>query len=188
MRSKSLLAIVIAFFITGCAHGPKKLGVSDLEWSSYSSEKQQRLLENYDQIVKERAKITGQETANAQHDSLAVNIHDGKVMMPPAFINWQYYQPVSVTIADGECRDVELKHRTDEDIKTSLIMCYHNDVLYLDPSRYDLTKKLGTVRIHATPLWLSGFNYQGIHSQGYVRLNNVTVEVKLVKPKDTNLN
>ena len=178
-RRLRLLLVIGALFLMGCANNPALLGVSDLEWTSYSPEKQKSLLANYGQISKERKSIIkGQENQNLSDVFLEVSVSDGKIMFPPAFINWQNYKPVKFKIFKGQCSDVEIEHQSDNDSKTKLGACFYDNILYLDHIYYDLAKKNGTVSIHFSPLWLTGFAYKGISSSGYVGLNNVTVEIK----------
>lgn len=172
---------VACLFLVGCAVNiPEKLGVSDLEWESYSKEKQKNLLANYERMMKEHgSESKGQEEdEDSKGPFLEVSIYDGKIMFPPSFINWQTYQPVRINIFKGECRNVELRSAADSNSKTMLGVCFRDNILYLDSSHYDLTKKIGTVSIYHSPLWLSGFAYKEINSTGYVKLSNVTVEIK----------
>lgn len=179
MNRKLLSLFVISIFLFGCAHGPELLGISDLEWSSYSEEKQKRLLDNYNKIAKEREAILAeQDNKDSNSVFLLVSMHDGKIMLPPSFINWQRYRPVKFEIFKGQCRDIEVTHSSDKNIKTKLGICYRDNILYLDPSRYEVTKEMGTVSIPFSPLWVTGFAYKGINSNGYVGLSDVTVEIK----------
>lgn len=171
--------MVGSLLLLGCAGAPERLGVTNLEWASYSQDKQKELLLNYHQITKKRKGIVvkpgeGKRLSNVY---LVVKIYDGKVMFPPAFINWQNYQPVQFMIFKDECLNIEVAHSVAKDSKTELGACFYDNVLYLDPSRYDTAKDLGSITIHRSPLWSTGFAYQGISSSGYVRLNNVTVEI-----------
>lgn len=180
MIKKRLLLIVLAqLLLVGCATNiPKNLGISDLEWSSYSKEKQQSLLAHYEKVVKEH-KNTKQPEPKAGNKVLIVGITNGQVMFPPSFINWQNYKPVRFAVYAGQCRNVKLEHKSDAKTKTELRACYYGNVLYLDPSRYNFIKRHGTASIHSSPLWLEGFAYKGVNSHGYVRLSNVTVTIKL---------
>lgn len=167
--------------LVGCAANiPEKLGISDLEWESYSPGKQKVLLANHESMTKEwENKIAEPEEQKALSGPfLEVSIYDGKVMFPPSFVNWQSYQPVRFNIFKDECRNVEIKQSAEDELKTELGACFRDNILYLDSSRFDPTKKAGTVTIHYSPLWLNGFTYKEVNSSGYVKLNNVTVGVK----------
>lgn len=174
---KRLLLICGCLWLFGCTTNmPARLGISDLEWASYSQEKQQSLITNYGRVAKERTSISKQNVGDSA--SVVVSIYDGKIMFPPAFIDWQHYKAVQFTISEGQCIDVELEHKLTSKINTKLGACFHNSTLYLDPSRYNIAQKYGSINIHSSPLWKTGFVYKGINSNGYVRFNNVTVAIK----------
>ena len=180
MFKKARLLFVTPIFLLGCAINiPEKLGVSNLEWMSYSQDKQKSLLADYELMQKERE---GKEEKKEEHKNpigiyLEVSIYGGKIMFPPSFINWHNYKPARFVIFKGECSNIPIMHASDGSSKTELGVCFQDNVLYLDSSHYDLTKKMGSVTIYSSPLWLNGFIYNDISSTGYVRLSNVTVEV-----------
>lgn len=177
-----LIAIAMLLFLSSCASvsTPTKLGMTEAEWSSYTPDKQEMLLANYEKFAAENKYIKNKESVVANDMFLEVGIRDGKVMMPP-FNGWQDYNPTKFIISKDQCRSVVLQQPTDETVHTELEVCFNGNVLYLDPSHYDLTKKNGTISINFSPLWLSSFSYKGINSSGYVRLNNVTVEITQVE-------
>lgn len=177
VKKQLLLVFVVYLFLFGCAttQPSARLGISDLEWSSYSQEKQKSLLADHDKVINNRKNMGKHGVGNA---SLEISMYDGKIMFPPSFITWQDYKPVKFDIFAGQCRDVELEHKSNKDSKTELGVCFYDNILHIDPSRYDLTKKHGSASIHSSPLWLDGFAYKGVNSNGYVRLSNVTVFVK----------
>jgi hypothetical protein len=168
---RTLIAVAILLFLFGCASVsiPTRLGMTEVEWSSYTSDKQEMLLAK-------NKYIKNKESVVANDVFLEVGIHDGKVMMPP-FNSWQDYNPTKFIISKDQCRSIVLQQPTDETAHTELEVCFNGNALYMDPSHYDLTKKNGTISINFSPLWLSGFSYKGINSSGYVRLNNVTVKI-----------
>jgi len=178
IKTKQLFLIFISISLIGCASVSEDLGITQLEWSSYSADKQKKLLTNYGEIIKERNTIIEDQKNSLSDVFLAVKIHSGKVMFPPSFIDWQTYKPVSFKLFKGQCRNIEITSSLDENIKTTFGVCFKDNTLYLDPSRYDFKKKIGSVMIHSSPLWSSGFSYTGINSSGYLQLNDVTVEIK----------
>lgn len=182
VRKKLCLLLIIQLLLVGCACEPEQLGLSCLEWESYSPKRQNDLLANYSTITKERDDLFKiQDEESFDNVFLVVSIYNGKIMLPPSFINWQNYQPVKFTVVKGQCLDVEMISSVDDSVKTVLGVCYIGNSLYLDPSRYELTKKLGSVTIPFSPLWRTGFTYKGIDSSGYVKLNNVTIRIKQKK-------
>ena len=161
--------------MSGCATSPVQLGIATAEWSTYSLEQQQKILDDAKKYFKYHARVSKKYT-RVTGECLEVAVHSGQVMLPP-FSDWTDYKPVYFTIFKGQCRDIALEQAAAE-FQTELRVCYYGNVLYLDPSHYDLTKYKGSVSIHSSPLWLSGFSYKGINSSGYVRLKNVTIKVK----------
>ncbi len=177
---KRLSLFLIYLLLVGCAANiPEKLGISDLEWESYSPSKQKALLANYERLLHEweKSKIEPEEKKVRSGSFLMVSIYDGQVMFPPTFLNWQGYQRVHFNVFKDECSNVEIKSLATSEVKTQLSVCFRNNTLYLDSSRFDPAKKDGTATIHYSPLWLHGFAYKEINSSGYAKLNNVTVEV-----------
>ncbi len=156
---------------------PAKIGMTEHEWSSYGSDKQKVLLANYEKFATElNRSIKSKKNAAVDSTFLEVSIHDGRVMMPP-FDDLHSYNPVKFVIFKDQCRSIILQQPTDKKIYIKLEACFYGNILYLDPSHYDLTKKNGSISINFSPLWLSGFIYKGISSSGYARLNNVIVEI-----------
>jgi hypothetical protein len=172
-----LAAIIIAMLLSGCANDPLRLGIAESEWENYNIVEQQKLFANYRQIVAEHSSVVKDKSKDFGDIFLDVSIYGGKVMMPP-FINWSVYKPVKFRIFKGKCCNIVLSHATDATSQTELAVCFYGNTLYLDPSYYDLTKKDGSISIHFSPLWLSGFSYKEVSSSGYVRLKDVTIEIK----------
>ncbi|EKE01345.1 MAG: putative membrane associated protein [uncultured bacterium] len=171
------MVVIANLFLFGCAVDPMtKLGLSESEWLGYGSDEQQKLLANYKKIAEKRAGTVRDKKNHDARGFLEIDVLDGKVMMPP-FVDWSDYKPVNFTIFRGQCRDIVLQGLIDEKSQTELGVCFYGDTLYLDPSHHDLEKHSGSISIHSSPLWLSGFSYKGISSTGYVRLNNVTIKI-----------
>ena len=176
-KIERLLVISVVLFLSGCVSMPVNLGISDSEWSSYSLEKQKKMLADSARFFKyHNSVIKKKKNDNANGVFLEVDIHSGQVMMPP-FSNWLDYRPVSFIIFKGQCRDIILEQSTDKNLQTELGVCFYGNVLSLDPSRYDLEKYKGSINAHSSPLWLTGFSYRGVSSSGYVRLKDVTIKI-----------
>lgn len=168
----------MTLLLNGCVgiSDATKLGIKETEWAAYNRNKQKELLLNYKKINKEFTN-TAKNNINAKDDILNISIYDGKAMLPP-FDKQQYYTPVKFTIAKNRCNDISVYKPNDTKIYTKLRVCFYNDTLYLDPSYLDLSKKQGSISIHYSPLWLSGFTYKEITSSGHVRLSKVSIEIK----------
>lgn len=160
----------------GCVADHVKLGISDLEWSSLALEKKQSLIINYRRVAAEQRKIRGR--AYFGNKFLLVRVFGGQVMFPPSFVSWQDYKAINFSLATGECRNLKVTSKANPKEYSELRACFLDNILYLDSSRYDPIKKMGSVAIYSSPLWLEGFTYKGINSDGYLRLSNVSIEVK----------
>ena len=177
MKLLKVFAVII-LFLSGCASVsvPVKLGITESEWMNISKDKKQILFSNYEQSIKERNQFIKNKKDYVGSVFLEIAIHSGQVMMPP-FDYWQDYKPVKFIIFKDQYRDIILQSPIDKKSFVELGVYFYENKLYLDPSRYDLAKKNGSISINFSPLWPSGFSYKGINSSGYVRLNNVTIEI-----------
>lgn len=168
-----VILIFAMLCLVGCAVSPHTLGISNKQWDQYSEAQQQNLVANYEQIQ------ASDLNANIDYNNfLVVGIKGGTAMMPPFTASYRY-NPVKFTIPAGTCEIVTL-HSVIGVSSVDLTACFKNKVLYMDPSRYELNKKLGSIKFHALPLWNNGFSYHNISSSGYTRLRNVTVTIKQV--------
>lgn len=180
-----LIAVLLLLFFSGCTSISTNLGIAEAEWSNYTQQKQQELLNHYEKATEEYNKFKN--SGVDEKIFLEIGIHGGQVMMSQ-FYSWQNYNQANFIIFKGQCRDIVLQNSTNENIQTELSVCFLENTLYLDRSHYDLTKKIGSISINYSPLWLSGFAYRGISSSGYVKLNNVTVEItQKCRGEDLNL-
>ena len=165
--------IMAMLLLTGCAPSPAELGLTAQEWQQMNTQKQQEVLAHYEQIRQKQQSLY----TVAQIDTwLKITIMQGTIMMPP-FDTDYVYQPVNFQVFPNSCRDVTVYSLTG-DRQVVLTACYKDDVLFLDPSRYELNKQPGSIRFYASPLWRSGFLYSHITSSGYVRLRDVDVRIK----------
>ena len=171
-----ILSIVL--LVSGCASisDATKLGIHETEWANMSPNKQKELLLNYKKINQELAAMAKQGAAAAD-GVVNISIYNGKAMLPP-FDSQQSYVPIKLALAKNQCSDVAVYKLSDPKISTKLHACFYNNTLYLDPSLFDPSKKTGSISIHYSPLWLTGFTYQGITSSGHVRFSRVNIEVK----------
>jgi len=174
---KLIYILLIALLLNGCASisDATKLGIKETQWANYSQDKQKELLANYKKINKEFVSAV-KNNIETRGDSLSVNIYNGKAMLPP-FDDWQDYAPIKFTIAKNQCNNISVHKVNDTNISTKLRACFYNDTLYLDPSYHDLSKKHGSISIHYSPLWLSGFTYKEVTSSGYVRFSKVNIDI-----------
>lgn len=151
-----------------------RLGISEAEWKNYSPDERQRIKSGYYEMLKGR--YSEEEKTTSDGTMVKVKVSDGQVDMPP-FANLSSYIPVEFELQSGDCQNIELRQQNGNK-KISMKACYLNKTLYLDPSRYDATKKLGSIQLHYSPIWDREFTYQNVSSNGYVHLTNVNVTVR----------
>jgi hypothetical protein len=101
-------------------------------------------------------------------------------MMSP-FTQAYSYQPVSFAIQEGSCKQVTLRQKTEDTDKhkhsVDMEVCFKNNILLLDPSRYDANKSDSSARLYRSPLWRRGFSYPHVNSTGYARLQDVMIKI-----------
>lgn len=159
--------------LAGCVVGPESLGVSPQSWQRYSKVQRQKLIVGYHDV----ARLSQPGRVQSDGDMLQVALAHGAVMMPP-FVKRCSYMPVIFTVPEGVCRSVVLRNSK---LKKQVVMgvCYQNGILLLDPSRYDVNKRLGSIRFYKSPLWRRGFSYRSVHSTGFVRLQGATITIRI---------
>lgn len=172
-----IIVLVLFLELVGCAVSPQKLGISEQEWLGYSEAQREKLLADYQQVnaIQEQQSQDAKKIKEDRVDSIDVAIYGGEAMMPP-FTEWYEYQPVTFNLVKNACSDTVLNQSNGES-KVSLRACYKNNIFYLDPSHYDLTKNNGAISFAFSPLWQQGFEYSGVSSSGYVRFKNVTIKI-----------
>lgn len=160
--------------LAGCV-SPMRLGISEAEWRNYSPDEQQKIKSGYYEML--RSRVSGdEERIEPDGSTLHVKVSDGQVKMPP-FTSLLNYNPLEFDIQSGDCQTIEITQQGG-DKKVPMKVCHINKTLYLDPSRYDPSKKLGSIQLHYSPIWDRGFTYQNVSSSGYVHLTNVNVAVR----------
>jgi len=140
--------------LAGCAVQPEELGISQRQWDKYSLEKQQDILAKHEALV---AAKDNEPSVVVKDSWLQISISDGLVMMPPFTARYKY-MPVTFKIKNGKCKKV-LLHNYQKTHAVKLTVCYKKKILFLDPSRYEMDKKDGSVRLYSSPLWKNGFTF-----------------------------
>ena len=174
------LSLIVLLFFPGCAiFSPQHLGISDDEWEGYDKAQQLALKRDYRQIQDGATTfIDFQQNGAVKRTPLMVSIYGGKVIVPP-FVEWFAYRPVAFAVAPESCVEKKIR-QIDGAQQIELQACYRRGVLFIDPSRFDKNKVLGSIRFHYSPIWEEGFIYRNVNSSGYVRLRDVNVEVKQI--------
>jgi hypothetical protein len=176
---KKIVLLVLALVLTGCASvSSYDLGISQEQWAQYTDNKHEQILKNYQFVQERRSSVQGNQTID-RTTRLEVEISGGKVMLPPYTI-LQTYEPIKFTIYSGDCTKVVPVYNADNLQASELGVCFKDHVLYLDPSRYDLTKLFGSIQLAYLPLWKRGFTYPDVASSGYLRLTDANITVNLI--------
>ncbi|MDR1012417.1 MAG: hypothetical protein LBL40_01005 [Coxiellaceae bacterium] len=184
-----LLRWAMCFLLAGCVFIPERLGINDFEWKEYSNKHKQRLIVGFFKGVNEHARLSKySKNKKNNQEFLIVSIHGGKVAFPPTFVNSEEYQPIKFIILKDQYLAIEIKSTYSYNVKTILWACYTNNVLYLDPKRYEFMRARGTLNIPYSPLWLDGFSYKFLDSDGYVRFGNVIVDIEIKSKNKGKLN
>jgi hypothetical protein len=169
-----IIIILIAFFSLSACVSPMRLGISEAEWRNYSPEERKKIKEGYYEILKN--KFHDKEKVSADGSVIQVKVFDGQVNMPP-FSHPTNYVPFEFEIPSGSSQTVIIKEQNGNKA-VAMHAYYKNKTLFLDPSRYDTEKSLGSIQLHYSPIWDRGFTYQNVSSSGYVHLFHINVAVR----------
>jgi hypothetical protein len=173
---KRLGFLFIFLLLGGCATSPTTLGISEAQWKSYSKAQKNEILQNYREIHNTQEPAQTSPSASDNDTTISITIQGGKIMMPP-FTQAQEYLPVTFTMTNGRCKRLSV-YQTNQTQAISLDACYQNKILYLDPSRYDITKSKGSLIFNSIPFWEHGFTYRDVSSSGYAQLTHVDITIK----------
>lgn len=171
-----ILIIGILFSLTGCL-SPTTLGISETEWQTYTPEQQKKIKSGYYEVLKTKVEKR-EEAGPLENTKLLVKISGGKTNMPP-FTQLSEYKPVEFQLSNGSCRSIRLE-REDGQQSVEVKACFQGKSLYIDPSAYDVSKKVGSIRLYYSPVWDRGFTFENVSSSGYAHLTNVNVTVKVL--------
>jgi hypothetical protein len=167
-----IIIILISLLpLVGCVT-PMRLGISEAEWRNFSPEERDKIKSGYHEVSKSK----DFEDAMPDGSNLHVRLYGGQVNMPP-FSSLYRYTPIEFDIGNGQCQNVTLNSE-EGDKKVTLKACYRGKTLYLDPSRYDVSKRVGSIQLHYSPIWDRGFTYQKVSSSGYAHLTGVNVALR----------
>jgi hypothetical protein len=169
---RQVIVMLGVLSLTGCAT-PGRLGISENEWQNYSPDQQAKIKAGYYELLRNKLDST---KGIADGSVLHVKISGGQVNMPP-FAQLYNYTPIEFDITSGESRTITFKEENGKK-KVDVKALYSNKTLYLDPSRYDVMKRIGSIQLHYSPIWDRGFSYQNVSSSGYAHLTNVNVALR----------
>jgi hypothetical protein len=168
-----IVLLLLTLLLTACV-SPMRMGISEAEWRHFSPEEKEKIKKGYYEVLKGR--FHANEKAVSDGSTLNVKIAGGQISMPP-FNGLCHYAPLEFNILSGDCLKLDLKE-LEGNRTIPMQACYRNKTLFLDPSRYDPTKRIGSIQLHYSPIWDRGFTYANVSSSGYAHLTNVNVSVK----------
>lgn len=175
-----LCVFLMALFLvlSGC-QSPGRLGVVSSTWQGWSPERQKIVKQSYARVKAWQA-TQGQTVVAGS--GIRVSLSGGTVLSVKKDKRLRY-QPLSWVLLPGQCKTVALR-TLPEKAKVALNSCYLKQVFSLDPSRYQWSKRAGTLFIHQHPYWHHGVTYQGsgIQTTGYASLENITLRIIDVLP------
>lgn len=171
-----ILLVGMPLLLTGCL-SPATLGISETEWQTYSPEQRDKIKTGYYEVLKSHSNVEEQ-SGELENSLLSVKISDGTAKMPP-FTQPSAFKPVDFELTNGSCRTITLEN-LDGSQSVDVKACFQGKSLFIDPSAYEVSKKVGSIRLHYSPIWTRGFTYSHISSSGYAHLENVNVTVKVL--------
>lgn len=184
MRYRFIFLLSMILTLSACVSvKPEQIGLSESSWENLSYQEKEKISATYRQTEKLRQKWLGQMRPNPANE-LTITIASGKAYFPPAF-QAQEFLPVIANLIDGKCyQNVPLLARDNPSLVTNLLVCYYQNVLYLDPGFNNLAEAKGSLVFPYLPVWQRGFSYPNISSNGPVRLSNARITVQVAKTPD----
>ncbi len=169
-----IVTLLLSVILSGCMSDSDYLGIAPNKWQEMNNDQQQQIWVNHDKI--ERVPFPFKITYDGP--DIVVSLSGGKAMMPP-FMQAYRYVKTEFTLTPGKCTYAKIDSKQNSN-SVSLKVCYNGLVLLIDPSRYDLNKSRGTLRLTYNPVWKRGFTYRDMSTDGYVRLSNVNIYIKVI--------
>lgn len=185
-RLKIFSILTMSLGLAACATNPSQLGLTPQQWQSMSASEQQAAIATYRASKREQQASMATDASSTNGEKIQVTLSRGEAMMPP-FTKASPFKPVQFEIAVGRCKDVTLESLSGRQ-QVVLTACYKNKLLYLDPSHYQAQYVIGTAELPYSPLWSRGFDYAHVNTFGYVRLSDVSLNVKLIQATKANNN
>lgn len=165
---KRIILLLITLALSACVT-PARLGISEAEWANLTPEQQAKIKDGYFEVKKHRS---GPDRIVPDGSNVHLKVSSGKIGATAC-----NYSSFEIDVQSGNCQTVKVK-QLDGDKTVDVQACYYNKTVYLDPSRYDPNKSIGSIQLHCSPIWDRGFTYQNVSSSGYAHLTNVNVAVR----------
>lgn len=172
-----ITGLLLMVLLVGCAP-QTEVGFSTAQWQQMPSKAREEVLANYRKI-KQQSPVPQQIYDGPE---IGVYLLKGEAVMPPFFDRLYAFQTKYFEISPGVCKWLILQS-IDTDHSTTLQVCYDGLKLVMDPSRYELDKRHGTVQFDYNPIWKRGFTYDNVSTTGYARLSHLQVSIKALPKK-----
>ena len=163
--------------LSGCVSNAQ-MGLNDNQWHLLNESQKQNYVAHYKQIQRFQRHRQYQPGAS----KISVVISGGTADMPPSFDAYRFYT-AKFQLRDGQCKDIPLI-AVKKASQANLTACYTKQILSIDPSRYKVRDREGTLFLNYNPVWRHGFTYYGVNSTGYVSLDDVNIKVNALAPKE----
>lgn len=173
---KCLFQLIAILCLFGCQTiDPKNFGLSENEWQKLSQEKKAKLESKF-WLVKKQHIFSSKIAYKTKYKELELKFVNGKALMWPSNRK-ENIKPFSTTISSGNCKILDLKNKENS---TNLEICYNGRVLSIDPSKYLSKYSNGSVNITQHHLWQQGLMYSNLKSNGYAKLSELNLLVRVV--------
>jgi hypothetical protein len=174
-KNKLYLCIssVSLLLLSGCAATPSSLGLSKEHWDSASPAVKQCWVRAYGNYKQQHLSLPGDVGGD---NNIKISISGGTATFPPSFAPLPYRQ-VTDYLPSGACH-IENVYVATGKAKTQLYICYAKNTVAIDPSRYDVSTTDGSLILTDNPMWDSGFVYNNMNTNGYVKFTDVTIKIQ----------
>lgn len=168
------------FAISGCDHlaASDQLPNPQAPWDIHDLAKKPQLVGN-DRAKPQKNNIRPMQP---KAGTLSVLIEGGTLSFPP-FTQASAYVPIMFKIKSGEChKKIEVMPQDRATEPAYLVVCYQNNILYVDPSVDDPKLAQGSLKFSYLPVWKRGFTYPNLSSLGQLKLENVHISIRQTTP------
>lgn len=187
LKLNNILLIVCVCLLVACqVNGPganvsaRSVGFSKQMWESFTQNQRNKYGSIYrvnygyqkSRLARSRSKY------NLQGGKVAVAIEGGTARMWPYLFS-RSFKPRKIQINPNTCSNVLLQASDTEDteISTDFLICYIDDMLYLDPSRKDSKYPLGSVIVPVNNLLKQGILFKPFSTFGYASLRGSSIAI-----------
>ncbi len=176
MKKLPMLGLLGSVALTGCVSNAD-MGINNDQWRLLNDKQKQNFTAHY----RENKDFQKHRQYQPGPTRITVRIRNGTANVTPSFDASRFYA-TKFQLRDGQCKRVPLI-AVQKSGQANLTACFTNQVLSLDPSRYKVKDREGTLFLNYNPVWLHGFTYYGVSSSGYAGLSGVDITVNSMVSK-----